>query len=408
MFTTQMLTGVVQQAFAMLPDHPFAVRLWDGTTIAPPGKEPRFTLAINDGDVLDKAIAAPGWSALGEAYLGGDIDIEGDILAAYPLAELLQGMFGADNPGQAPADLSDVRLAAADATHTQERDKEAIAHHYDQGNRMFELITDEGTMGYSCAAFYSDDDSLEQAQKNKLERAAGKVDVKPGDRVLDIGCGWGGLLEYVAGDLGATAVGVTIAEEQLRHCEALMERKGLADRVSVHLCDYRDIDESEPFDKIISLGMVEHVGPANLGIYFKKAFDLLKPGGLMLLQGLSSRITEERAEVIDFASDYLFPDASMPYFVDYAQAMQEAGFEIRDVENLREHYGWTHERWLRNLEANKDAVVAEFGEKRFRAMRIMFSYSNRYLLAGTVNLFQWVLWKPDGSERPNLPYRRKY
>ena len=180
MFTPEMLTATIQQAFALIPDHPFAVELWDGQRVMPEGADPKFTLCIRNPDVLGKVIAAPGWSALGEAYLGGDIDIEGDILAAYPLAEYLQEQFGDENPGEAPETLADVRLEAAPQTHTPERDKDAIAHHYDQGNRMFELITDAGTMGYSCACFYSDDDTLEQAQRNKLERAAGKADVQAG------------------------------------------------------------------------------------------------------------------------------------------------------------------------------------------------------------------------------------
>ncbi|MCB9705418.1 MAG: class I SAM-dependent methyltransferase [Myxococcales bacterium] len=390
----------------MLPDHAFAVRLWDGTLIEPEAHQPRFTMVLRHPEVFAKFMASSDWRTLGEAYLRDEIDIEGDIEQVYPVAEYLQESFGtalAERGGG--VGLSPFASDDPEA-HTKERDAEAIEYHYDMGNEAFSKILDV-TQNYSSAYYHRPDSTLEEAQRNKVHRICRKVGLRGGDRVLDIGCGWGAVLSHVAGEYDATITGVTISKAQAEFCRARMLREGKEARAQVEICDYRDIDERQTFDKIISLGMVEHVGVKNLRAYFDKAFRLLRPGGVFGLQGVSSSVSEATTEAIAFTKSYLFPDADMPYLAQYIQAASEAGFEVRDVENLREHYAWTHRAWRHNLEANEAAVIAEIGRDRYRALRVLFSYSTHYFLKIKCSVYQFVLWKPAGDRPADLPLKRE-
>lgn len=395
----------LRAACTIVPGHPFAVRLWDGTHLAPEGTDPRFTLSLRGPEIFTRFMASADWHTLGEAYLRGEIDILGDMEAVYPVAEYLQATFGDASEG-APDPALPAFASEEPESHTQGRDAEAIEYHYDQSNAVFSRILD-ATQNYSSACYYRHDDTLEQAQKNKMDRVCRKIGLKDGDRVLDIGCGWGAVLSWVSGHYDATIDGVTISKAQADFCRARMEREGRQGRARPLICDYREIDESRPYDKIISLGMVEHVGVKNLPVYFAKAFRLLRPGGLFALQGVSSSVTEATTEAHPFTSSYIFPDADMPYLAQYVQAAAEAGFEVRDVENLREHYAWTHRAWRLALERNHDAVVAEIGEERFRALRILYSYSTHYFLKRKCSVYQFVLWKPEGDRPQDLPLRRE-
>ncbi|MCA9657206.1 MAG: class I SAM-dependent methyltransferase [Myxococcales bacterium] len=401
----EMAQDFLTEACSMLPEHAFAVRLWDGTTVSPEGFTPRFTLVLRHPEIMAKFMASSDWRVLGEAYLRDEVDIEGDMEHVYPVAEFLQEKFGTDADEVASGDL-DPFASADPQAHTKERDAEAIEYHYDQGNEAFAKILDD-TQNYSSACFYADDGDLRQAQLNKMERVCRKIGLRDGDRILDIGCGWGAVLSYVSERYRATINGVTISKAQAEFCRARLAKEGVEGRASVEICDYRDIDEAAPYDKIISLGMVEHVGVKNLPVYFAKAFKLLRPGGLFALQGVSSSVSEATTEAIEFTNSYLFPDADMPYLAQYIQAASEAGFEVRDVENLREHYAWTHRAWRRNLEANEEAVVAAIGRERYRALRVLYSYSTHYFLKIKCSVYQFVLWKPDGDRPADLPLRRE-
>ncbi|MCA9689783.1 MAG: class I SAM-dependent methyltransferase [Myxococcales bacterium] len=393
----------IQGACDLLPDHPFAVRLWDGRVFTPSAGEPKFTLVLRRADLLERLLADAGWRTMGEAYLRDELDIEGDMEQVYPLAELLQTMAASRDDA---ADGDGLERFAQDGVeaHTRERDAAAIEYHYDQSNEVFHRVTDP-TFNYSCAYYHERTDTLEQAQRQKMDRVCKKIGVADGDRVLDIGCGWAPILSWVAGHYDVEITGVTISQAQAEFARARLEREGVASRARVALCDYRDIDESRPFDKIISLGMVEHVGVKNLPVYFAKAYRLLRPGGLFALQGVSSSVSEASTTGIDFTHSYLFPDADMPYLAQYLEAAQAAGFEVRDVENMREHYAWTHRAWRRALEDQRATIVAEVGEARYRALRVLFSYSTHYFLRGKCSVYQFVLWRPHG-DRPALPLRR--
>jgi cyclopropane-fatty-acyl-phospholipid synthase len=398
--TREALAAVVRIAQAAAPGVPFAVRLLGETLLPETGETPRFTLAINDPRVLSTLLTGADFETLGEAYVRDDLDIEGDIEAVFPVAEAFEAAIPSRATGAGELD----KFNNEAIYHSPERDSHAIEYHYDQSNRVFEMITD-GTMNYSCACYYDENDSLEQAQLNKMDRVCLKLDVTAGDRVLDIGCGWGGMISHAARDFGAETVGVTISKAQRELALERIADAGLADKCEVRLCDYRDVNEPEAFDKVISLGMVEHVGAANLPVYFQQAFKALKPGGLFLMQGVSARVSEKSPKASPFAAAYQFPDAEMPYLNQFTQAAQEAGFEVRDVENLREHYAWTHRQWRMNLEAKADEIIKEVGVERYRVLRLLFSYSTHYMLRGKCSLYQIVFWKPEGF-RPELPLKR--
>lgn len=393
----------IRQACSLLPGYPFAVRLPDGALIEPEGQTPRFTLVLRHPELLAKVAASADWRTLGEAYMRDELDVEGDMEAVYPVAELLQERFGVG--GTASAAGLDPFASASPESHTKARDAEAVEYHYDQSNRLFELVTDP-TLNYSSACYYAPDQTLEEAQRNKMHRACRKAGLRDGMRVLDIGCGWGSVLSFAAAAHDLTIHGVTISKAQAEFVRGRIEREGIAGRASVEVCDYRDADASRPYDAIISLGMVEHVGVQNLPVYFARAFELLRPGGVFVMQGVSSSVTEARTEGQGFTHAYLFPDADMPYLTQYLDAAQRAGFEVRDLENLREHYAWTHRAWRHNLERNQAAIVAEVGRERYRALRILYSYATHYFLRRKCSVYQFVLWKPAG-DRPELPLRRE-
>lgn len=392
----------IRQACTMLPGHPFAVRLPDGAVIEPEDQAPRFTLVLKHPELLAKLAASADWRTLGEAYMRDELDVVGDMEAVYPVAELLQERFGVGGTASA-AGLAP--FAAREESHSKARDAAAVEYHYDQSNRLFELVTDP-TLNYSSACFYAEGDTLEAAQRSKMDRVCRKAGLRAGMRVLDIGCGWGSVLSFAAGAYDLTIHGVTISKAQAEFVRARLQREGIAGRASVEVCDYRDADASRPYDAIISLGMVEHVGVQNLPVYFAKAFELLRPGGVFVMQGVSSSVTEARTEGLAFTHAYLFPDADMPYLTQYLDAAQRAGFEVRDLENLREHYAWTHRAWRQNLERNEAAIVAEVGQERYRALRILYSYATHYFLRRKCSVYQCVLWKPAG-DRPELPLRRE-
>ncbi|HFE44607.1 MAG TPA: class I SAM-dependent methyltransferase [Nannocystis exedens] len=400
----EMAQLLLREACAEIPEHAFALRLTDGVTIEPDGQESRFTLVLRHPEVIAKFMESSDWRSLGEAFLRGEIDIEGDMEHVYPVAEFLQARFGtalAENRGGGLTPFA----SEEPEVHTVERDAEAIEYHYDQGNDAFAKILD-ATQNYSSACYYAEEEGLEAAQENKMSRVCEKIGLRDGDRVLDIGCGWGAILSWVTGHYDATITGITISKAQAEYCRRRIALEGRESRAEVKICDYREIDEGRQFDRIISLGMVEHVGRKNLPAYFEKAYKILRPGGLFALQGVSSNVKEASTEAIDFTSSYLFPDADMPYLAQYIQAASEAGFEVRDVENIREHYAWTHRAWRHNLEANEEAVIAAIGRERYRALRILYSYSTYYFLRGKCSVYQFVLWKPEGDRPVDLPLRR--
>jgi cyclopropane-fatty-acyl-phospholipid synthase len=281
------------------------------------------------------------------------------------------------------------------------RDRASVRHHYDVSNRFYELLLGPSLV-YSCAYFADAADSLECAQERKLELICRKLRLQPGERLLDIGCGWGSLVLHAAARHGVRALGVTLSEPQAELARRRIEAAGLSDRVEVRVLDYRELDEA-PFDKIASVGMYEHVGRAQLETYVEAVHGLLRPGGLFLNHGIT-RLNALPARGPTFINRYVFPDGELHPVNDIIAALEGGGFEVRDVESMREHYALTLRCWLRNLAANCDEAIAEVGAERERVWRLYMLGSAQGFETGEIGIYQ-TLAAREGAPHP-LPLDR--
>jgi cyclopropane-fatty-acyl-phospholipid synthase len=359
------------------------LRLWDGTELGGPGT---FRLVLAHPWSARALLAPPRGArmsdaAAGAAYTTGAIDIEGDMVAAIatgsavarsvqalPRHRLLPLARAVRRLPAPPAPPSPGRPALSGRRHSQARDRQAIAHHYDLPQAFYETFLDQGLV-YSCAYFADPDEPLEVAQTRKLELICRKLRLRPGMRLLDIGCGWGSLLLHAARHHGVEGIGVTLSETQHAAATERARVAGLGQRVHVELRDYREV--TGQFDAVASVGMFEHVGPDHLPEYFAAAYRLTAPGGLFLNHGIVTgdaqriRTGDER----DFTSAAVFPDGGLVPAWRAVQAMQEPGFELLDLEQLRPHYGLTLRRWVAGLEAHRTAAVATASEQAYRTWR---------------------------------------
>jgi cyclopropane-fatty-acyl-phospholipid synthase len=260
-------------------------------------------------------------------------------------------------------------------------------------------------MVYSCALFHSRDESLDEAQYNKLDYICRKLRLKPGEKLLDIGCGWGGLIMHAVENYGVEALGITLSQPQADLANAKIRAAGLADRCRAEICDYRDVPTDRLFDKLVSVGMIEHVGEAKLPEYFHKAFQLLKPGGVFLNHGITESMQREPATGPSFIDKYVFPDGELLPISTSLRVAEETGFEIRDVEGLREHYALTLRHWVKRLEANREKAIALTSPETYRIWRIYMAGSAYSFETGRIGLFQSLLVK-SGRQAPPLPLTR--
>jgi cyclopropane-fatty-acyl-phospholipid synthase len=385
--------------------HPrdFAVEFWDGSRWdAEPGHFCRFTWHIHHPNVLRSLLRSDRQVALGEAFIYGDLDISGDILAIFPIAEYLeQQHFGAGSKLKLATMLlglpsrlhgEEARAELHGRTHSKSRDQQAVSFHYDLSNDFYKLWLDPA-MVYSCAYFKSPADGIESAQTQKLDYICRKLRLHAGERLLDIGCGWGGLILHAARNYGVHATGITLSRQQLALAQRRINEAGLASRCEVRLLDYRDTRQLGEFEKLVSVGMVEHVGESALPEYFRCAFELLKPGGVFMNHGIGRAGNRTRPAEKTFTDVYVFPDGELvPISTTLAHA-EEAGFEVRDVENLREHYFFTLCQWLRRLEANEEAAKKLIGELKYRIWRLYLAGSAHYFQSGKLDLYQSLLLK---------------
>lgn len=393
----------------------FAVRLWDGTTFAGTG-HPRFTLVLNDPSALRTAFSPPLDLNPGKAYVEGIIDIEGNAEAAVDV--MAHALTDVPPHRIAALGLRLLRLPKAPSTdthphpqlrgriHSRVRDAAAIGFHYDQPVSFYRMFLGEELV-YSCGYYDDGVDTLEDAQRSKIDYTLRKLRLRPGERLLDIGCGWGTLVIRAAKVFGAQALGITLSRRQFEEARRRIADAGLEDRASVELCDYRDLG-GRTFDKIVSVGMVEHVGRSRLREYFQAALRALRPGGFFLNHGIADETPQRRGfRSSGFLGRYVFPDGELIPISDMLEFAERNGFEVRDVENLREHYARTVRDWGNNLERNREAAIAATDERTYRIWRLYMAGSAQGFNRGSMGLFQSLLGKPDIEGRTPVPATRR-
>ena len=415
--TARTTLALLQDLFGEFHPRNFAIRLWDGTTWnAEVGQPARFTLVLQHPGALRRMFWPPSELALGEAYIYDDFDIQGDIVGVYDLAvhfidkewSVVDRLRYAKRLLSLPADgRARIGRQAAELhgdPHSVERDRLAVRYHYDVSNDFFALWLDE-RMVYSCAYFASPDDDLDMAQERKLDYICRKLRLRQGERLLDIGCGWGGLVSHAAQGYGVEALGITLSQPQADLANERIRQAGLADRCRVELRDYREIDEPDGYDKLVSVGMFEHVGEALLTEYFERAFRLLRPGGAFLNHAIAVNATLPSPHGPSFGDRYVFPDGELVPISATLRAAERAGFEVRDVESLREHYALTLRNWVQRLESRHDEARRATDEVTYRVWRLFMSGSAYGFETNRLNVYQALLVKPDQG-RSGLPLTR--
>ena len=389
--------------------HSFQVRLWDGSTWGA-NQRPRFTLVLKHPAALRRMFLSPSELTLGESYIFDDLDIEGDIEAIFDLVDYLlaRGSRGFPQSYRLASMLR--KLPAKQQTrtggppanmrgsvHSKQRDHQAISYHYDLPPEFFALWLDK-RMVYSCGYFATGETfDLDAAQYRKLDYICRKLRLRRGDRLLDIGCGWGGLLIHAVTRYGAQALGITLSVPQAEVARQRIRDSGLNDRCRVELCDYRDLEIDHQFDKIVSVGMFEHVGEAQLPEYFSRAWQLLRPGGAFVNSGISASATYCR-QGPSFIERYVFPDGELVPLNTSLRAAEKCGFEVRDVENLRDHYALTLHHWVRRLEAHAEQAQGITDETTYRIWRLYMAASAHGFRSGRVHLYQTLLAKPMNGD----------
>ncbi len=398
---------------------PAAIRFWDGSEISSvePGTA-TDTVIVKDRRALSYVLARPDQVGIGRAWVAGDLDLDGDLKRVMDAGSKMYGLelSAADKfsviaqaarlgaikfpPPKPPSSEAKVR----GRIHSLLRDRDAVQYHYDVSNDFYRMILGP-TMVYSCAYFSSPEDTLEEAQTRKLDVICRKLDLQPGDRFLDIGCGWGSLVLHAATHFGVKAVGVTLAEEQAKLGRQRIKDAGLEDSCEIRVLDYREIEDG-PFDKIASVGMYEHVGSAQLDVYMRRLLELSRPGGLVLNHGIV-RNQEDNEPDDGFIRRYVFPDGELHYVSAVIEALEKAGLHLEDSEALGAHYALTLRKWVDNLAANKEAAVAEVGEERERIWRLYMTASIGAFERTDVSLQQLLAVVP-GATNPRPLARPSY
>ena len=398
-------------------DSGVGVRMWDGSLW--PDEKPRdATIVLNHPGALKSMFSSMSEIGLAEAYLYDDFDIEGDIERVYDLGESL---VKTSNSMQKKLKLGlslrrlpegeihvHGRRGPADLTgdvHSIDRDRQAISYHYDVSNDFYALWLDRNLV-YSCAYFDDAKEDLDSAQLRKLDYICRKLRLKPGQHLLDIGCGWGGLVKYAAENYGVGVKGITLSQPQSELANQRLVEAGLDGKARVVVQDYREIEVSEGYDALVSVGMIEHVGAAKLETYFKKAVEVLRPGGVFLNHSIASNAAVKTRSEPTFSQRYVFPDGELIPINVSLKAAEKTGFEVRDVESLREHYALTLRHWVRRLTENHLSALEFVTEPTYRVWRLFMSAYAYGFSTGRLNIYQSLLVKQDSDGSSKLPLTR--
>ena len=388
-----------------------------------PVRQAPARIVIASPDALARMLWPPSADALGEAYLRGDLDIEGDIWTAIEAGRSFDiRRIRRDLPGLARLGIRLRSGAAAGppirriarlsgARHSRARDLAAIRFHYDVGNDFFGLWLDSRLV-YSCGYFDSPQTTLDDAQEAKLDLICRKLRLEPGMRLLDIGCGWGSLVLHAAERYAVEAIGVTLSEAQAGWAAAEIERRGLGGRASVELRDYRDLGPLGSFDAVASVGMFEHVGRERLADYFAAALASVRPGGLFLNHGIATtaiagglRPRRQRFDRGGFVGRYVFPDGELVTVEEAIGFGRRAGFELIDVQRLRPHYALTLQAWVERLEASAERALELVDAEVYRTWRLYMAASRHGFEDGSLDVTQLLLARPGGDRPAPLPLR---
>jgi cyclopropane-fatty-acyl-phospholipid synthase len=427
---------VVSALFGLPAERAFTVRYWDGSEETPGIlSDAPFTLWLKRPGALRRMLLPPSELSIAEAFINGDVDLEGSAEYAMYLGDAIGdrlqsiGGFAAllpmllalprDDEGNGLGAVRRMRFPhGTRALVRREGGAEAIQHHYDVSNDFYKLWLDE-RMVYTCAYFHGPNESLDSAQVAKLDLVCRKLRLEPGMRLLDIGCGWGALIMHAARNYGAEATGITLSEAQAELAVKRIAAAGLSDRCHVELRDYRDLGSQPEYDRIASIGMMEHVGYDRLPGYFEAAYRVLHSGGLFLNHTIvrdgrrgdptpSNKLKARLWKRDQFIHRYVFPDGRLVPIARVVDCAERAGFELRDVEALREHYAVTLRHWLRRLEAHTAEATALVGERKFRTWRLYMLAAIHGFRAGRTNVVQALLVKCDASGSSGMPLTREY
>lgn len=384
-------------------DKNFNIELWNGKVISY-SYNPKFILKFLDKDIFKDLVINPNIMSFAKAFMNKTFDIEGNIFDALKLKDDISHL-EISNKDKLNLFLKTVSFHKV---HSKEKDKESIAHHYDISNDFYKIFLGQ-TMMYSCAYFKDNTDDLNLAQENKMEHICKKLSLKKGDKLLDVGCGWGSMIIWAAKNYDVESTGVTISREQYDYAKAKIKMEGLEKKCSVELKDYRDIKGEKVFDKIVSIGMFEHVGSENLPMYFDIMNRLLKDDGLFLNHGITNRknaeLSKNEAEFID---KYIFPNGELKNISDILNIIETSKFDVFDVECLREHYYKTLECWVENLKANKDKAIMTASESIYRTWLLYMSGCAINFERDFISIYQILLGKQRQKPGFIIPLTREY
>ncbi|WP_024694444.1 C17 cyclopropane fatty acid synthase CfaB [Pseudomonas syringae] len=376
---------------------PLRLKLWDGHQMDL-GPEPSVTIVVKDPQLVSDFIH-PSLDLLGSAFVEGRLELEGSIREVVRVCDELTHALLEDKESDTP-----VRTL-----HDKATDAASISYHYDLSNDFYQLWLDH-EMVYSCAYFKTGSESLEQAQQDKFHHLCRKLRLTPGEYLLDVGCGWGGLARFAAREYGARVFGITLSGEQLALARERVMADGLENQVQLELLDYRDLPQDGRFDKVVSVGMFEHVGHANLPLYAQRLFGAVKEGGLVMNHGITARHTDGRPVgrgAGEFIARYVFPNGELPHLAMISAHISEAGLEVVDVESLRAHYAMTLEHWSARLESRLGEAAAMVPEHTLRIWRLYLAGCAYGFARGWINLHQILAVKPFADGGTGLPLTRE-